>query len=143
MLAPAATAIRERIEANYTATPIRWQNENWGDDNPQNAGDPFIEVEVIGGANSIRSFSSPGDRLFIHPGIVRFYIFAPINTGMTDAMATADALAAFMERAEFGQATGQTVRTQDFSVYDGVASEESGNYTVLLCSCPFDFYYTN
>lgn len=143
MLAPAVTAIRAYIEANYSALPIRWQNEGWGDANPQDSASPFIEVEVIGGRNAIRSFSSPGNRLFIHPGIVRFYIFAPWNSGMTDAMATADALAAFMERKEFGQATGQTVRTLDFSAYDDVAAEENGNYVVLCCSCSFDFYYTN
>jgi len=143
MLAPAATAIRAYIEANYTALPIRWQNEGWGDDNPQDAGEPFIEIEIIGGRNSIQSFSSPGNRLFIHPGIVRFYIFSPWNAGMIAAMATSDALAAFMERKEFGQATGQTIRTLDFSCYDDVASEESGNYTVLLSSVGFEYYYTN
>jgi hypothetical protein len=67
-------------------------------------------------------------------------VFQPIGRGMTDAMATADALAAFMERAEFGTPP-QIVRTQDFSAYDDVAADETGNFTVLMCSVPFDFYY--
>ena len=143
MLAPAVTAIRAYIAANYSALPIRWQNENWTGTNPQDTASPFIEVEIIGGRNAIHSTGSPGANLFIHPGLIRFYVFAPANTGMTAAMATADALAAFMERKEFGQSAGRTVRTLDFSTYDNIATNEEGNFLVLCCSCPFDFYYNN
>jgi hypothetical protein len=99
---------------------------------------------VLGGTNYIRGFSAPGNNLWIHSGIVRFYIFQPWNTGMDDALEAADAFALFMERAEFGQvpALGQTVRTLDFSTYANVAADEAGNYVVLLTSVPFDFYYT-
>jgi hypothetical protein len=106
-------------------------------------GSAFVEIEIIGGTNYIRAFSSPGNRLWIHPGLIRFYIFQPWNTGMDTALTTADALAAFMERAEFGQTPdGQMVRTLDFSTYANVAAVESGNFFVLLSSVPFDFYYT-
>ncbi len=141
MLAPALIAIRDYFEAHYSGLPHRWPNEEWPDTNPETARLPFLEIEIIGGQNAIRSFSAPGSRLFIHPGLIRFYIFAPNGTGTTDAQATADQIGAFMERAEFGQATGQTVRTLDFSTYSGVASVENGNFQVLLASVPFDFYY--
>jgi hypothetical protein len=144
MLGPAIIAIRDYVEANFSALPLRWPNEDWEGVNPQDMGQPFVEAEIFGGANVIRAFSRPGNRLWIHPGIIRFYIFAPRNTGMTNAMLTADALAAFMERAEFGQTpNGQTIRTLDFSTYDNVAVDEAGNYAVLMASVPFDFYYTN
>jgi hypothetical protein len=145
MLGPAFIAIRSWIETNFTALPMRWANEDWDIPNPQNTADPFVEIEIIGGTNALRGFASKGARLWIHSGLVRFYIFAPWDTGMGKAIEVADALALFMERAEFGQvpALGQTVRTLDFSTSDNAASDEAGNYAVLLASVPFDFYYTN
>jgi hypothetical protein len=145
MLAPALTAIRAYIEAHYSALPMRWANELWEHEDPQQTASPFVEIEIIGGTNYLRGFSRPGNRLWIHSGLIRFYIWAPLNTGMEAAQATADTFAGFMERVEFGQvpAAGQTVRTLDFSTNDNVASDEAGNYAVLLASVPFDFYYTN
>jgi hypothetical protein len=144
MLGPAFAAIRSHIESNYTALPVRWANELWGDINPQQMGQPFVELEIIGGTNYLRGFSKVGNRLWIHSGLIRFYIFAPLNIGMGDAIATADDFALFMERTEFGQvpALGQTIRTLDFSTNDNVAMDEAGNYSVLMASVPFDFYYT-
>jgi hypothetical protein len=145
MFVPAKNAIRAWIEAHYSALPMRWANEDWPGADPQATRDPFIECELIGGTNELRGFSSPGNRLWIHHGVFRFYVWQPWNTGMDAAYATADEFAVFMERAEFGrdEATGRTVRTLDFSVHANVAADEAGNYVVLLCSVPFDFYYTN
>ena len=124
---------------------MRWANEAWEIEDPQVQAKPFIEIEIIGGTNSQRGFSSPGNNLWIHPGIIRLYIFVPWNTTMDVAIDTADEFASFMEKAEFGTvpALGQTVRTLDFSAYANLAADEAGNYVVLLCSVPFDFYYTN
>lgn len=148
MLAPAITAIKAYVAANYSNWPVRWANEPFpggtyelptADGVPA----PFIEAEIIGGRNSIEAFSVPGNRLFIHPLIIRFYFSTPQGTGIEAAIAEADVFAAFMERKEFGQSGGQTVRTADFSTYDDVASYEEGNRFVLLCSVPAEFYYTN
>ncbi|MEJ0015719.1 MAG: hypothetical protein WDN25_03985 [Acetobacteraceae bacterium] len=140
MLAPAATAIRSFIAAGYTGLTIRWPNEAIPPE--RDAGQAYIEAEIIGGRNAIRGFSRPGNRLFVHPGLVRFYIHAPWPDGMDGALATADTLAALLERIDIeAPARPQIVRTQDFSVYDDVASAEEGNFAVLMCSVPFDFYY--
>ena len=148
MLGPAITAIKAYVAANYSASPVRWANEPFPGGSyelPTDNGvpSPFVEVEVIGGRNAIEAFSVPGNRVFIHPAIIRFYIVVPQGTGIDAAIATADVFAAFMERKEFGQSAGQTVRTGDFSTYDDVASYEDGNRFVLLCSIPAEFYYTN
>jgi hypothetical protein len=144
MLAPAIKAIRERVEANFTALPMRWANENWDGQDPMQTASPFVECEIVGGYNALTGFSQRGNQLYIHPGLIRFYIWTPWNTGMDDSLEVADALALFMERTEFGRVPelGQTVRTLDFSAYDSVATDEAGNYAILLCSVPFDFYYT-
>lgn len=148
MLGPAITAIKAYVAANFTSLPVRWQNEPFADGTyelPASGGVPstFVEAEIIGGRNAIAAFSAPGNRVFIHPGILRFYVVVPQGTGIDGAIASADLLAAAMERKEFGQSGSQTVRTGDFSTYDDVASYEDGNRFVLLASCPFEFFYTN
>lgn len=144
MLGPAVSAIKDYVAANFTTWPVRWQNENFTlpVDGSGNAL-PYVEIEIIGGRNAIRAFSTPGNRVFVHPGLIRFYLCAPRGTGADGAVATADILAALFERKEFGQSGGRTVKTGDFSTWDDVASHEDGNYFVLLASVPFDFYYTN
>lgn len=144
MLGPAVSAIKSYVAANYSTLPLRWTNENWPHHrNPQDQNEAFIEAEIIGGKEYLAGFSKPGSRLFIHPGMIRFYIAAPQGEGMDDAIATADVFANFMQRTEFGrdEVNGRTVRTFDFSVYDGIATLDEGNYSVLMCSVEFDFYY--
>ncbi len=169
MLGPAITAIKAYVVTNLGGVlldftpldspfvsgslggvwPFRWENDTF----PNGSFDPpvtdtgapasFIEAEIIGGRNAIESFSAPGNRVFVHPGIIRFYICVPQGTGIDQAILAADTLAATMERAEFGQSGGQLVRTGDFSTYDDVASYEDGNRFVLMASVPFEFFYTN
>lgn len=142
MLAPAFTAIRSYVTTGYTGLTLRWQNEPVPAEHK--AGQAYIEVEIIGGRNAIRAFSVPGNRLFIHPGLIRFYIMAPMLRGMDEALATADTLSALMERKEIpAPVVPQMVRTLDFSTFDDVASDEFGNFSVLLASVAFDFYYNN
>jgi hypothetical protein len=142
MLGPAVIAIRAYIEANYSALPIRWPNESWENgESPQAEGRPFIEVEVIGGRNRLEGFGIPGQRVFVHPGIVRFYICTPFSGGMSDALATADTIAGFMERTEFGRTGTEAVRTFDFSTYEGTAALEDGSFVVLQASVPFEWWY--
>lgn len=142
MIGPAYDAIRAHIEANYSTLPIKWQNEDWpsGTD-PQAEGLPFIEIEIIGGNNRLVGFGTFGERTFVHPGLVRIYIAVPQASGMTEAVAVADVFAGFMERTEFGRTEGRAVRTLDFSTFGGTAASEDGAYTVLSCSCGFDWFY--
>lgn len=143
MFAPAEAAIKGYVAANFSAWPIRWQ----GDPdfrsplNVNGSPAPFIEAEIIGGYNRLVGFSKVGNRVFIHPGLIRFYLCIPNGTGTAVANEIADQLSAFMQRAEFGQSGDQMVRTLDFSTNGGVAGYEDGNYFVLQSSVPFDFYY--
>jgi hypothetical protein len=130
VLGPAIKAIKTFVEAHYSALPMRWANEDWEGADPQATASAFIECEIIGGTNLLRGFSKRGNQLWIHAGLIRFYIWQPRNTGMDGAIDTADSFASFMERTEFGQdeALGQTIRTLDFSSYDNVAADEAGNF---------------
>lgn len=141
MLAPAVAAIKAYLAAGFSSCPVRWQNEDFKP--PVDNGRPaiYLEAEIIGGRNALEAFGKPGSRLFIHPGLIRFYVLARKGSGIEAALTIADELSLLFQRAEFGRSGDQLVRTQDFSVYDGVASVEDGNYFVLMTSVPFDFYY--
>lgn len=149
MLAPAIAAIKAYVASNYSDWPLRWRNDRFSDGSLELPVDvdgnpsPAIEAEIIGGRNAIEAFSTPGNRLFIQPGLIRFYLSVAEGGGDSEVAAEADVLAAILERKEFGQSGGQTVRTGDFSVFDDVASYVEGNRFVLMASVPFEFYYTN
>lgn len=145
MLAPAITAIKAQMAAQFTAWPVRWPNERLAA--PVSSGGypvdaegnarPFVEAEVIGGQNRIRGVGAPGQRLWIHPGLIRVYIAVPNGTGTDEAQVKADLIAAAFERKEFGS----LVRCHDASIFDGVAGFEEGNYYALMLSIDFEFYY--
>lgn len=140
MLGPAETAIKTFVADGYDGLTIRWKGAAIPPEH--DAGQAYIEAEIIGGNNSLRSFGLPGSRLFIHPGLIRFYIKIPELSDTEDAQSVSDVLAALLERVEFEAPTRpQIVRTLDFSTYSGIALDENGNFSVLMCSVPFDFYY--
>lgn len=152
MLGPAKRAIREFIRVGAVTTwPLRWSNKRWADgvqidDNDNPLGDagqiiPFVEAEIIGGRNAIAGFSVPGNRLWIHPGLLRLYLFVPFGGGTDDADDVADAFSALLERKQITISATRTVRFEDFSSDDEAASSDPGNYFVLMCSVPFEFHY--
>lgn len=145
MLAPAITAIKAQMAAQFTAWPVRWPNERF--DGPVSSGGypvdeqgnalPFVEAEVIGGRNRLRGVGVPGQRLWIHPGLIRAYVAVPSGSGTDEAQAKADLIAAAFERKEFGS----LVRCEDASVFEDVAGFEEGMYYALMVSIVFEFYY--
>jgi hypothetical protein len=174
MIRPATEGIKQYVQAGFSTWPLRWAGDRWTvrvDDNNNPISDDgtprsFIEAEIIGGTNQLRAFSTPGNRVFIQPGSVRFYIAVEELTGMTAAEEVADELSELMERVSItplfalldgdgnyvvssdgyrvvGADTTMIIRTRDFSINHGVATMETGNYSVLMCTVPFDFTYHN
>lgn len=142
MIGAGKAAIRAYIDSNYSGLTIRWKNQPIPPE--RKAGQAYVEAEVIGGHNSLRAFSYPGNRLFIHPGLIRIYIMVPWMAGTDAAEAQSDVFSALLERKEIdAPAKPQIVRTKDYSCDDNVAFDEEGNFLVMMGSVPFDFYYLN
>lgn len=148
-LGPAVLAIKAK-SAPFTAWPLRWQNEAFADSVAVDQGGkpiaedgtplPYVIGEVIGGKNRTHTFGSPGNRLEIHPGLIRFYLCVPAGTGTDDAYIQADAIGTLFELTEFA-GTGGTVRSYEPSTNDGAAGFEDGSYFVLTVSVTFDWLY--
>lgn len=147
-LGPAVLAIKAQASA-YSGWLLRWQNEAFTGIALDQTGKPiaadgtslsFVIGEVIGGKNRTHTFGSPGNRLEIHPGLIRFYLCVPQGQGTGDAYDQAGALGSLFELKEFA-GTGGTVRSYEPSVNEGVAGYEDGSYFVLTVGITFDWLY--
>jgi len=152
MLGPAKAAIKTFIAAaGATSWPMRWQNDRWADtvtiddnDNPTDVTGailPFVELEIIGGKNEMVGFSTPGNRLYRHDGLIRLYLCVPAFSGTDAADAVDDAFSTALERKQITISASQMVRTHDYSSTDGAAEMTVGNYFVLMSSVSFEFLY--
>ncbi len=138
-LAPARAAIRAFIETGFTALPMVWPNERAPMNSTPTA---FVAVEVMGAGNTIKGIGQPGNRLFIHVGVIMAHIFVPFGTGSAAADSHAEALAGLLTRKDIPAPTAPSmVRTEDASSYDGELGSEDGNYWRVTVSVPFDFYH--
>lgn len=138
-LGPAKAAIRAYIEGGFTTAPLVWPNETH--DLPA-APSPFVAIEVMGVTNSVRGIGEPGNRLFIHPGIILAHVFVPFGIGQAAGDTVADAIGLLLQRKDIAAPTlPQLVRTEDPTMIDGELGSEDGNYWRVSVSIPFDFYY--
>ena len=95
-LGPAKTAIRSYIEAGFTTAPLVWPNE--AHDLPATPA-AFVAVEVQGVSNAIRGVGQPGNRLFIHGGVILANVYVPFSVGSTAGDDLADAIGLLLTRA--------------------------------------------
>lgn len=98
--AVARQAIRDRIEAGWTATdiPLTWANENQV--LPEEA---FVSIDVIaeGPAEIAAVGGGRGANLMRQHGRVEMHCFVPINEGTSRAWRMADAAAAILRTQRF------------------------------------------
>jgi hypothetical protein len=138
-LGPAKTAIRSYIEAGFTTAPLVWPNE--AHDLPATPA-AFVAIEVQGVSNSIRGVGQPGNRLFIHGGLILANVYVPFSVGSKAGDDLADAIGLLLTRRDIAApSVPQVVRTEDPTVHDGELGDEDGNYWRVSVAVPFDFYY--
>ena len=81
--AGAVQAIRDRLAANWTTTPISFQNEPFDPPTDPNSGNPapWVALEVIGNDSELRAAGTPGDHVWIYRGHILVHVFVPVNAG--------------------------------------------------------------
>ena len=138
-LGPAKTAIRSYIEAGFTTAPLVWPNE--AHDLPATPA-AFVALEVQGISNSIRGVGQPGNRLFIHGGLILANVYVPFSVGSKAGDDLADAIGLLLTRRDIAApSVPQVVRTEDPTVHAGELGDDDGNYWRVSVAVPFDFYY--
>ena len=126
----AASAIRSRMQANWSATPIVWENAP----SEPAAGTPFVFFEVLGGDAFQASIGAPSSRLYRHTGVIQAHVFTPVNKGSKDSLQYADSIAAIFRGQTFGGVLCFAPR-----IGSGAPADDDGNWWRVTVTIPFQF----
>jgi len=129
--ADAAIAIRARMIALWTSTPIAIENEPFAIPDPPA---PFLHLSVRGGSATQASVGAPNARLIRREGSVRFTVLAPAQAGSRAARKHADGVAALFETQRFSG-----VQCRAASIGDTGPFGRDGLWWQLPVAIPFYF----
>ena len=135
----ARQAIRARIEANWTATPlsrIAWPNEDFAKplDDQGNA-QSFLYVEVFNDSTELTTVGIPGQRRVTQSGRIVAHAFVPLNAGLDAAGTLRGAVATIFEEQLFSN-----VRCWLSKEEEGGTTDDTGAYFRTSVTIAFDFY---
>lgn len=134
-LAAAWTAIKARLEANYTAAALRWPDTLAPLADPPAA---FAFVEVLtDAARVIAQGGGIGANTFRTDAQVRASVMAPIGTPTGDLLQLGEDLAVVLRGARFAG-----VRFGGAEVYPGSVTSEDGMYRGVTVIADFHFHVT-
>lgn len=143
--AGAVKAIEDKLKAEWTTTPIGFENE---DDPEVTSGGqlvPWAFCEVLAGRAGIRGVGKPGDHVVVDEGDITVTVFVPRGTGRATALQLATAIGEIFRVQEFyNDVPGACVRTWTPAVGAGnSASSEnpSGNWWGVTVTIPFEFIH--
>jgi hypothetical protein len=122
--ATAYSAIRAHLEANWTTTPLAWDNEEFAP--TQDAA--FVMVQVTGDQWDQMSIGA-GDRLdnrWEEEGELLLSVIVPTGTGTLLARQHAEALANIFRGLQLGE-----IEFRDISIGLGVVAEDRGPWWLL------------
>lgn len=141
--AGAVAAMRDRFVANWTSTPIEYQNESWSEHST-----PWVYFEVISTDSKLRGVGTPGSLTWLYRGNIFIHVFVPVGYGAADAHTFAVAAGEIFRAKEFYNTTpGCAVRTGigpdgEGPRTDGGGSDaDNGNWWRVTATIPFEFYY--
>ena len=95
-------AIESRLKANWTTTPIRFENVPF-----QETAAPYVALFILDGEGSEVSIGSPVVRRW--PTVIKIQVFVPEETGTKLARTYADSLGAIFDRAQFSAGSSGTL----------------------------------
>jgi hypothetical protein len=142
--AGAVAAIRDRLVANWTTTPIAFQNESFDPPVDPNSGSPTprLFLEVLGNDANLRGVGMPGDHVWLYCGHILIHVFVPVNSGAALAQQYAVTAGEIFRAAAFYSAgNGAIVRSWAPQTDGGGTDADDGNWFRVTCTIPFEFYY--
>ena len=131
--AAAKAAIRARMTANWTATPIAHPNEPFALPDPPAA---YVFFEVVGTDGDAVAFGSPGANRWQNTGQIWAHVFVPSYSGDELATTHAAAIGAIFRGVTFSDVTCFA------PVIDGGAkADQDGNWYRVSVRVDFKFGY--
>ena len=146
--AGAVAAIRDRLAANWTTTPIAYQNLPFAAPTDPNSGNPspWVFLEVIGNGSDLRTVGQPGNHDWTYRGHILCHVYVPVNDGIETAHAHAVALGEIFRAKQFYDASPPScVRTgyggEGPRTDGGGTDADDGNWFRVTMTCPFEYYH--
>lgn len=141
--AGAVAAIKQRMAANWTTTPIAFQNESPPPDTDPNTGVPipYVYFEVIGNTSDLRGMGKPGDHIWLYAGLIAAHVFVPVNSGTDLAQQYAVAIGEIFRAKGAGDFGGIDVRTWSPRTDGGESDADDGNWFRVTCRIPFEYLH--
>lgn len=140
--AGAVAAIKARMAANWTTTPIVYQNAKNEYDPGANDQQPWVFFEVLGSSSGLRGVGMPGSHVWLYRGFIMAHVFVPVNSGTDTAQQYAVTIGEIFRAKEFYNDTPPAcVRTWSPQTDGGADDSEDGKWWRVTCSIPFEFYY--
>ncbi len=144
--AGAAAAIEARLTANWTTTPIAFENEKLPSgiigSLPNRALNPWVLCEVVGEDGEIVGAGKPGDHVNRLSGTIEITVFVPVDSKRATARGHAVAIGEIFRNQEFYQSAGACVRTWVPWIGGGRRAKSEnpdGNWWALPLIVPFEF----
>lgn len=142
------TAVRHRLEAEWTDTPVCYPNggafrpgdpDNRDSYEPKDApNDAWIYVEVMGSGSSSTVIGSVGKRAARDDGLIFAHVFVPAGTGDDEARRLARALGEIFRMTRFG---GLVTGAPD-PLGAAEQGDDDGLWWRRSVSIPFTAHYT-
>lgn len=146
--AGAVAAIKQRMVDGWKVgevpiTPIDFQNEASSEHVDGNGSPiPWVYFEVIGNGSSLRGWGTPGDHIWIYVGLVAAHVYVPVNTGTDVAQQyAADIGEIFRAQGFYTDGSGSIVRTWSPRTDGGGSDADDGNWFVVTCRIPFEYWH--
>lgn len=122
-------AIETRFSANYTSTPVRYENLSFVQ--PDNAS--WVSLMILSGEGGQASLGG-SSAIHRYGGVIQVDVFTPENSGTQAGRALADTVEAIFRQVQFSLGNSGVIHTQTPWVTNlGV---EDGWYR-LVVTCPF------
>lgn len=142
-IAGAKLAIKARLEANWTTTPIAYQNG--ADVTKQDANGnptPWVYCEVIGTGSELRGIGAPGNHVYTYFGLINLHVFVPIGSGDDLAEQYAVTLGEIFRGAGFySDGTGNFLRTWSPHTDGGDSGSDDGLWWRVTTVVQYEFFY--
>ena len=146
-VAGALAAIEARLTANWSATPVIYDNnaptpEPWPPENTDGSPAPWVFCEIIDVDARIIGFGLPGDQTVMDTGFVKLNVMVARDSGLADGRTKAVALGEIFRQARFYDTDPTAyVRTTTPRVGRGGMASDDGNYVAVSCTVPYEFYH--
>jgi hypothetical protein len=141
--AGAVAAMRARFEADFTAAPVVFQNEDppatpWPPQPPA----PWVYFEVIQAASNLRGVGLPGNQTWLTTGHVFAHVFAPKGYALPEHLALAGQAGEVLRaKTIYNTDPGARVTFYAPSVQGGGSASDDGNYFGVTVAIPFEFFF--